>query len=246
MAWRSHGGSNEELVSNLRRNGVFSDQRVFETMLKVDRGSFVSMAPYMDSPQPIGYDATISAPHMHAMALEELKDQLVPGNRALDVGSGTGYLTVCMALMVGADKAGGGTAVGIDYIQGLVDLSRKNVASAFPSLLQGSNFALVKGDGWSGGPASAAPYHAIHVGAAAAAVPAALLEQLAPGGQMVIPVECRRGKIRIEGRGEKEVRGHGCGWEPGQALVGVEKNSAGEVSLRYITSVMYVPLVKQH
>lgn len=55
----------------------------------------------MDSPQSIGYGVTISAPHMHAHALELLKDQLTPGENALDVGSGSGYLTTCMAIMLG-------------------------------------------------------------------------------------------------------------------------------------------------
>ncbi|CDJ51536.1 UPF0202 family protein, putative [Eimeria brunetti] len=167
--------------------------------MQVDRGYFVKQDPYLDSPQPIGFSATISAPHMHAIALDQLADKLNRGSRALDVGSGTGYLTVCMALMVGAAEEGGGIAIGMDYIQGLVDLSRKNVAAAFPQLLQSPNFELIKGDGWAGGPSWGAPYDAIHVGAAAAAVPAALLQQLAAGGKMVIPVECSRGRITLEG-----------------------------------------------
>lgn len=70
-------------------------------MLAVDRGNYTKIYPYMDSPQVIGYGATISAPHMHAYALELLKDHLKKGEKALDVGSGSGYLTACMALMVG-------------------------------------------------------------------------------------------------------------------------------------------------
>lgn len=55
--------------------------------VQVDRGDFIKTCPYYDSPQPLGVStATISAPHMHASALEALKDQLIPGNRALDVG----------------------------------------------------------------------------------------------------------------------------------------------------------------
>ena len=52
---------------------------------------------YVDAPSPIGFNATISAPHMHASALELLRGHLFPGARVLDVGSGTGYLTACMA-----------------------------------------------------------------------------------------------------------------------------------------------------
>lgn len=70
-------------------------------MLSVDRGHYSKSNPYMDSPQGIGFGVTISAPHMHAHALELLKDQLTTGTRALDVGSGSGYLTACMAVMLG-------------------------------------------------------------------------------------------------------------------------------------------------
>lgn len=52
-------------------------------MLATDRGHYVKESPYMDSPQPIGYDATISAPHMHALVLEELEAVLRPGSRVL-------------------------------------------------------------------------------------------------------------------------------------------------------------------
>lgn len=71
-------------------------------MKAIDRGVFVDDSPYQDSPQPIGFAATISAPHMHAYALEHLSTHLVPGARALDVGSGSGYLTLAMARMVRA------------------------------------------------------------------------------------------------------------------------------------------------
>ncbi|KAL8434618.1 hypothetical protein ACSSS7_003093 [Eimeria intestinalis] len=190
MAWRSHGRTNAELVQNLRRNGVFRDQRVYETMLKVDRGFFVRTDPYADSPQPIGFDATISAPHMHAVALEEMAEKLVFGSRALDVGSGTGYLT------------------------------------------------LIVGNGWAGGPSVGAPYDAIHVGAAAQAVPEALLRQLAPGGVMVIPVECRKGRIAIEGEGDRQLPGDPYGW--GQVLVAIKKQADGKLDVKYVTSVMCI------
>lgn len=70
-------------------------------MLTVDRENYSKMHPYRDTPQSIGYGATISAPHMHAAALELLIDHLTSGEKALDVGCGTGYLTACMATMLG-------------------------------------------------------------------------------------------------------------------------------------------------
>ena len=72
-------------------------------MSAVDRGDYSAATPYQDSPQSIGCGVTISAPHMHAYALELLREQLAPGATALDVGSGSGYLTACFAKMVGKD-----------------------------------------------------------------------------------------------------------------------------------------------
>ena len=88
MEWRSHGRDNDDLVSQLSRSGILKTQRVVEAMRKVDRGNYCTYSPYMDSPQSIGYGVTISAPHMHAHALEILKDYLFEGAKALDVGSG--------------------------------------------------------------------------------------------------------------------------------------------------------------
>lgn len=70
-------------------------------MVSVDRGHYCKKNPYMDAPQTIGYGVTISAPHMHAYALELLRGQLLEGEKALDVGSGSGYLTACMSAMLG-------------------------------------------------------------------------------------------------------------------------------------------------
>lgn len=88
MEWRSHGKDNDDLISQLKRNKIIKSPRVEEAMKKVDRGNYCSFSPYMDSPQAIGYGVTISAPHMHAHALEMLKDHLYEGAKALDVGSG--------------------------------------------------------------------------------------------------------------------------------------------------------------
>jgi len=71
-------------------------------MLKIDRKDFLSENTdfYLDFPFSIGYNATISAPHMHAYALELLKDHLIKGNKCLDIGSGSGYLTLAFSLMI--------------------------------------------------------------------------------------------------------------------------------------------------
>ena len=76
--------------------GIARSAGVTDAMKNIDRKFYVphGTRPYEDAPQGIGHNVTISAPHMHAMCLEALSAQLKPGARALDVGSGTGYLTV--------------------------------------------------------------------------------------------------------------------------------------------------------
>lgn len=101
-------------------------------MLKVDRAHYCpSDEPYLDRPCEIGFGATISAPHMHAAALETLKDKLKDGAKVLDVGSGSGYLTACMAHMVGPS----GVVYGVDHIKNLVDQSIVNITNDCKDLL---------------------------------------------------------------------------------------------------------------
>merc|ERR1712233_115530 len=100
MAWRSHGTDNTSLVDKLQEHDIVKSPEVRNAMLAVDRGNYVANSPYQDAPQRIGYNITISAPHMHGHALELLRDHLKPGCSALDVGSGSGYLTACMAVMI--------------------------------------------------------------------------------------------------------------------------------------------------
>ncbi|KRX20385.1 Protein-L-isoaspartate(D-aspartate) O-methyltransferase [Trichinella nelsoni] len=187
MAWYSSSDSNVGLVENLKRNGIIKSESVEKAMLAVDRGFYTDSRPYIDSPQGIGFAATISAPHMHAYALEMLKDHLTEGNRALDVGSGSGYLTACFAIMLGNS----GKAVGIEHIPQLVEKSIQNVRNGNPELLSSGRVKLIVGDGRDGY-AQDGPYDAIHVGAAAERVPQAviffLINQLKPGGRLVLPV----------------------------------------------------------
>lgn len=74
----------------------------------------------------------------HAYALEILKDRLIEGERALDIGSGSGYLTACMAIMLGEN----GMAVGIDHIPELVENAVKNVKTDNPELLTSGRLVL--------------------------------------------------------------------------------------------------------
>lgn len=150
------------------------------TRLKVDRGHYSPYAAYSDSPQSIGWQATISAPHMHASAAESLLPFLHPTARVLDVGSGSGYLTHVLANLVGPQ----GKVVGIDHIQALVDMSRKNMKKSQEGkeLLENGKVKLVVGDGRKGWKEEG-PYDAIHVGAAAKEAHQDLLDQLKSPGR---------------------------------------------------------------
>lgn len=148
-------------------------------MQKVDRAHYAPGRAYEDSPQQIGHRATISAPHMHASACESLLGFLKPGAAVLDIGSGSGYLTHVLAEQVKP----GGTVVGVDHIQPLVDLATANMGKSKEGkeLLESGVVKFVKADGRLGFK-DGAPYDAIHVGAAAAMHHKDLEEQLkAPG-----------------------------------------------------------------
>nr|GEY24323.1 protein-L-isoaspartate O-methyltransferase 1-like isoform X2 [Tanacetum cinerariifolium] len=115
-----------------------------------------------------------------------------------------------------------GRAIGVEHIPELVAMSLQNVEnSAAAPLLKDGCLALHVGDGREGWP-EYAPYDAIHVGAAAPEIPQPLIEQLKPGGRLVIPV----GNIF-------------------QELKVIDKNEDGSVTMRTETSVRYVPLTSR-
>ncbi|KAF0991309.1 hypothetical protein HZS_4900, partial [Henneguya salminicola] len=179
--------SNGSLIEGLKGSGCLKSELVEKIMKVVDRKFFCKSNPYYDCPEPIGFGATISAPHIHAYSLEYLKSKLKqPECHALDVGCGSGYLSLCMSLMNGSS----GIIVGIDHIDELVQLAKNNIERAgYKYLLENVNsiILIIAGDGRLGFPAHA-PYDVIYVGASAPTMPEKLIEQLSNGGIMLIPV----------------------------------------------------------
>ncbi|GFZ46155.1 LOW QUALITY PROTEIN: hypothetical protein JCM24511_04402 [Saitozyma sp. JCM 24511] len=153
-------------------------------MRKVDRAHYVpeTGAAYEDSPQRIGFGATISAPHMHAHATENLLPLFPSADKqhcaVLDVGSGSGYLAAVFHHLAPHSQV-----VGIEHLQELVDLGKHNLEKDKVPVGHGpGKVNVVLGDGRK------APYQVIHVGAAAPHIPQELIDQLDSPGRMFIPV----------------------------------------------------------
>ena len=124
---------------------------------------------------------------MHAECLEQMEPWLAPGASALDVGSGSGYLVAALSRLVGP----AGHVTGIELVAPLAERSQaalKKDGAAGEGLRSG-RVGVFAADAFKGDwPDGAAPYDAIHVGAAATRVPEALWERLKPGGVMVVPL----------------------------------------------------------
>jgi len=211
-AWKSQGKNQRELVDQLRKKGIIRTDIVQKVMGRVDRGNYCFLRPrfesesnkicYADRALGIGLGQTISAPHMHAYALEEICESLQAkkpnssSTNILDVGCGSGYLTACFGRWVSSssspsihngNESRAGKVFGIDVRQDLVDMTRKNMERGDGDLLKDGTVDLSLRDGWKGLPEHA-PFDAIHVGAAAESLPKILANQLAVGGVMIIPI----------------------------------------------------------
>ncbi|CAB9514732.1 O-methyltransferase [Seminavis robusta] len=204
-AWNCHGRNQRDLVDRMMQAKIVRTDSVQEVLNRVDRQHYApnnaqqQSSPYMDSPQPIGLGQTISAPHMHAHVLEEiypyLKASKTDSVKILDVGCGSGYLTAALGRWVAPQEQQGsildstktGHVYGIDIYPHLVDMTTRNMQKADQDLLDQDIVSVQVSDGWKGLP-EASPFDAIHVGAAAAEFPRALLQQLKVGGVLIIPV----------------------------------------------------------
>jgi len=172
----------ERLVSRLVEKGVSNDV-ILDRIRQVPRHLFVQEAlasrAYEDDALPIGYSQTISQPLIVAMMtqalLEEADGSLRPMKKVLEIGTGCGYQTAVLAPLVGF-------VYSIERIAPLLQETRKRLAD-----LNVANIRLRRDDGHRGWPGQA-PFDGIIVTAAPTAIPQVLLEQLALGGRMIVPV----------------------------------------------------------
>jgi len=169
----------EELIQHLIREGYLKSKEVIEAMRAVPREIFVPEHlreyAYADMPLEIGHGQTISAPHMVAMMLEAL--QLKENSKVLEIGTGTGYHAA-----VAAKIAKKGMIYTIERIEELAEKARENFRK-----LGIKNVRVFVGDGSMGLP-EYAPYTHIYATCSAPKISEKLIEQLAKGGRMVIPV----------------------------------------------------------
>jgi protein-L-isoaspartate(D-aspartate) O-methyltransferase len=167
----------QTMVARQLRARDISDERVLEAMERVPRELFVPDQErdhaYADAALPIGHGQTISQPYMVARIAEALA--LRPGERVLDVGTGSGYQAAVLAEL-------GTEVVTIERIPELAERARASLAAAGYSQVD-----VRVGDGTLGVP-ELAPFDAIAVAAAAPAFPETLYEQLRPRGRLVVPV----------------------------------------------------------
>ena len=196
------------IKEQIEKRGI-TDKRVLEAMRNTPRHEFIPYEyiekAYNDSPLPIGYGQTISQPYIVALMSELL--QLQGDEKVLEIGTGSGYQTAILSKL--ASKV-----YSVEIVHNLVDNS-----TSILQKLNHSNIVVRQGDGYEGWKEEA-PFDAVIVTASPASIPEKLIEQLKPGGRMVLPV----GKYY-------------------QTLKLVIKNKDGRISEETITSVRFVPMV---
>ncbi len=208
-----------EIRANVRETSEYIgqsslDERVMRVMAEVPRHEFVPASlqddAYENRPLPIGHGQTISQPYIVALMTELVSPD--PNDRVLEIGTGSGYQAAVLAELV--DKVYSVEIVpplGTEAAQRLQRLGYENIETRI-------------GDGYYGW-SDAAPFDAIVVTAAASHIPPPLVQQLRPGGTMLIPVGSR---FQV------------------QQLTLVSKDESGKVFTRQVLPVRFVPLTGGH
>jgi protein-L-isoaspartate(D-aspartate) O-methyltransferase len=183
-----------ELARRLRPQ--VADERVLAAVASIPRERFVPAdqqdRAYENVALPIASGQTISQPLVVARMLETL--ELKPGDRVLDVGTGSGYHAALLSLLAGHVWT-------VERHQGLSALAERAIVA-----LGIDNVTFVAADGWNGLP-DQAPFDAVNVAAATDAIPRALERQLADGGRLVAPVGSREQHLVLVRRsGDRVIR----------------------------------------
>lgn len=204
-------GARQRLVETLREKGI-RDLAVLRAFELTPRHAFVPTGirhrAYEDSALPIGNGQTISQPWVHARYLELL--QLKGKERVLEIGTGSGYQTVLLSHLVAQ-------VFSIERIPALFQQARDNIQRT-----GANNVSMLMGDGTIGW-REYAPYDAILVSAGAPSIPQPLLDQLAEGGRLLVPV------------GDREE----------QKLV-IATRTNGQIVMREEAPMRFVPLIGSH
>jgi len=202
-------GARARMVAEQVEARGIRDPRVLRAMKTVPRHLFMPEASrnraYADHPLPIGHGQTISQPYMVAAMTEHLAVE--PGDKVLEIGTGSGYQAAVLAEL--ADHV-----YTIEIVAPLAERARKTLARNGYE-----NVTVRTGDGYRGWPEHA-PFDAIMVTAAPEQIPPALIDQLKPGGRLVIPVGPRHGR---------------------QVLTLVDKKADGSIRKQNVMAVRFVP-----
>lgn len=203
--------ADEVLWTNRYLGKTALEPRVAEALAAVPRHEFVPPdmvhAAYDNRPLPIGHGQTISQPYIVAIMTDLLRPQ--PRHRVLEIGTGCGYQAAVLSRLVAQ----------VYSIETVAELARD--AAERLKRLGYANVEVRQGDGYKGWPEHA-PFDGIVVTAAAPDLPQALVDQLAPGGRMVVPIGPHGGE---------------------QELVLVLKEADGTIDRRAVLPVAFVPMV---
>jgi protein-L-isoaspartate(D-aspartate) O-methyltransferase len=178
----------DRMVAEQLEGRGLSDRRVLAAMRQVPRHRFVDASlaahAYDDTPLPIGLEQTISQPYMVALMSEALE---LPeaGARVLEVGAGSGYQAAVLAAL-------GAHGVAVERLPALAALAQQRL----DELGYGEAMHVEVADGTEGWGADA-PYDAILVSAGAPVIPRPLVQQLAPGGRLVLPIGERDEQVLV-------------------------------------------------
>lgn len=191
----------DTLVDELVKDGRLNSEHVIKAFRAIDRADFVAPGyegqAYVDTALPIGEGQTISQPTVVALMLEMLAPR--PGEKILDVGSGSGWTTALLAHCIGRS----GRVIGVELVPELVVFGRNNLAK------YDLPHATISEAGDVMGNPDEAPYDKILVSAAASrAAPDDLVRQLAAPGAMVIPVQSAIVRIARDAHGNESRQRH--------------------------------------